>query len=167
MVYIAISNTQWRAMAQISRAEPAAFNNTCRFDQGVIDHLDLFSNEHGLFSWLNQTKTAMGARHLRQWLRHPLINVADINQRQRLIIHLMENEADHQMLIESLSGVNDIERLLSKICSRFHNPRDCLALRDALRSLPTITQWLASVGMCFRMKRISVQAFAKRMGWCR
>ena len=38
--------------------------------------------------------------------------------------------------------MNDIERLLAKICSRFNNPKDMIGLRDALVQLPVILDWL-------------------------
>ena len=144
-----IDYTQKGQVAQISRCQPAKIQETCRYDQGVIDHLDLFSKSNSLFSFLNKTKTAMGARKLRQWVRHPLIELDAIKARQSLVLELINNEPALNAIHDLLSGINDIERLLSRICSRFNNPKDIVALRDALYNVTKLQHLLHQMGDVF------------------
>lgn len=139
-----VTHTNNGRVPHITRCQAADFQHTCRFDQGVINHLDIFSADTSLFSILNQTKTPMGARLLRHWIRYPLIDCGSIQKRQKHIQWLMANDSAANELATMLSKRGDLERLLSKVCSRFHNPKDMIALRYALQVMPRLTQWLST-----------------------
>lgn len=61
---------------------------------------------------LNRGKTPMGYRLLERWIRQPLVNVSEINERQD-IVQLFVNEASLRMelLDECMRSLPDLERL--------------------------------------------------------
>jgi len=95
-----------------------------------------------LFSILNTTATAMGARCLREWLHQPLRDVAAIRTRHAatLAIALIAN-AIHDIIGEWA----DIERIVTRVALQSARPRDLVALRTALASLPSLNQLLANI----------------------
>ena len=114
----------------------------------VDDHLSIDPA-----SWrsleVDRTRSAMGARLLRQWLRTPLRDIEHIKARQDAIAALLESPADLKFVLEQLDGVCDIERIVGRVAVNRASPRDlaglgkCLAqltqpgaLFDRLRQLP-------------------------------
>lgn len=68
-----------------------------------------------IFDLLNRCKTAAGARLLSQWLKQPLTNIEDISDRHALVGHFMGDTGFRVLVLEWLSQVPDIKRLLKKI----------------------------------------------------
>src|SRR5690606_312808 len=86
-----------------------------------------------LYSLLDTTRTAMGARLLRHWLHHPLRDVQAINDRQQAVAAMLGS--DYQALRVLLSEVGDIERISARIALKTARPRDLSGLRDSLQQL--------------------------------
>ena len=102
-------------------------------------------SRRGSLLWaIDRTKTSMGSRLLRKWLDQPLIDIEDIQMRQDAIAEAKEKFMLRQELMESISGLHDLERLTSRIALRSVHARDLLALRDSLRKLPSICEMAGS-----------------------
>jgi len=98
----------------------------------------------GSLLWsIDRTKTAMGGRLLRRWLEQPLIQVTDILPRQDAVEEARESFMLRQELLESVSGIHDLERLTSRIALGSVHARDLLALRNSLAKLPAISELTA------------------------
>lgn len=98
----------------------------------------------GSLLWsIDRTKTAMGGRLLRRWLEQPLIQVTDILPRQDAVEEARESFMLRQELVESVSGIHDLERLTSRIALGSVHARDLLALRNSLAKLPAISELAA------------------------
>lgn len=96
-----------------------------------------------LYSLLNTTQTAMGARLLRHWLHHPLRNTAVLAARHEAVAALI-NASRCQNLRPLLRLVADIERITARIALKSARPRDLSALRESLRQLPLLQAGLES-----------------------
>ena len=71
-----------------------------------------------IFTILNQTRTAGGARLLQQWLKQPLIDPVLINERLDLVELLVNNTEIRQLLFEDhLKRFPDFQRLSAKFAS--------------------------------------------------
>ena len=151
--------TQKSSLRHIHQIQPRLRQHCCDFDQGVIDHLDLFKKKLGLFSLLNQTKTSMGSRRLREWVRYPLIDEGEIVSRQQQVTHLVQNDA-FSTWYELSENMNDIERLLAKICVRVNNPKDMLGLSHSLASIQSVQQWVQSLGTLFTTQSLALSAIS-------
>ncbi len=87
----------------------------------------------GSLLWvLDKTKTAMGARLLRQYVEQPLISKEAIDRRLDCVEELVDNMMDREELREYLMPIYDIERLMSRISTQSANGRDLQAFRQSL-----------------------------------
>lgn len=96
-----------------------------------------------LLSVLDRTATAMGSRLLRQWLVRPLIQLNAIQSRLDAVSELKERMQERVALRSALRGVQDIARLSSRIVLGLAGPRELLALKQSLATLPEIYVQLA------------------------
>ena len=98
----------------------------------------------GSLLWvLDKTKTAMGARNLRAWLQQPLLNVAAIDRRLNAVGALADNNVGRQELRLAMTGMGDMERLMSRIVYGTAGARDLVNLRTAIEHLSEIKGCLA------------------------
>lgn len=103
-----------------------------------------------LFSRINCTGSAMGARKLRQWILEPLRSIPHIEQRQARITHLhtllpQAAESACFELHNQLRQICDMERISSRIALQSAKPRDLLALRESLATLPKLHTLLQQI----------------------
>ncbi len=95
--------------------------------------------KRGSLIWiLDKTKTAMGARMLRQFLERPLINKKAIEERLDAVAELSEKLVDRDEIREYLNTIYDIERLMGRVVFRTANPRDLIALKSSMSMLGPI-----------------------------
>lgn len=131
-------------LAQINKLNEISTETVMNLDATAIRNLELIRNmrdgtKHGtLLAVLDYTKTAMGARRLRQWIEAPLLDIAKIQARQASIGTLLQEVPFRTALGENLESVTDLERILSRVEVGSANARDLVALRSALRVLPAI-----------------------------
>ena len=75
---------------------------------------------------------------LRDWIERPLCDAEQIGRRLDAVECFTQRPFEANALRESLSGVYDVERLLSRIAYDALNARDCIALRTTLQVVPLI-----------------------------
>jgi DNA mismatch repair protein MutS len=91
-----------------------------------------------LLGVLDRTKTAMGARLLRRWIKYPLTNVSDISRRLGAVEMYKSEALAREEMRDALSEVKDFERVMSKIAYKTANGRDLIGLKRSFRRLPEI-----------------------------
>jgi DNA mismatch repair protein MutS len=91
-----------------------------------------------LYAALNRTVTPMGARKLRDWLTQPLGAVDAILLRQGAVAAWLTQTDGLELFRGALAEVRDLERTLSRLSLGSGNARDLVALREALRRVPSI-----------------------------
>ncbi|MFC4354499.1 DNA mismatch repair protein MutS [Chryseomicrobium palamuruense] len=100
-------------------------------------------DEKGTLVWLlDETKTAMGSRKLKQWIHQPLANRLAIEKRQNQVEALLDDFLLHEEIKELLTHVYDMERLLGKVSFGTLNGKDAAQLRKTLQQLPKLKQLL-------------------------
>ena len=97
---------------------------------------------HTVIGCLDRTRTPMGARLLRDWLTHPLRDVAGIVARQEVVAKFCETTQVLSEFREQLGAVRDMERTLARLSVGTGNARDLVALKDSLAALPKLRQTL-------------------------
>jgi DNA mismatch repair protein MutS len=105
------------------------------------------SYDGSLLSAIDRTRTGMGGRLLRQWLRFPLYDIEHIQARQQAIGALLDSASQRSRIIDALDGVCDIERILARVAVGRATPRDLSALGRCLLSLPKVLDELAASDM--------------------
>ena len=109
----------------------------------ILETLLNGGREGSLFSVIDRTITPMGGRLLRQWVQNPLRDVRKIQDRLDGIEDLLARQKIRQKLETILTGMNDLERLLSRASTHRANAKDLLAIRFSLEALPEIKETLS------------------------
>ncbi len=141
-------DTQKQAPSQIKSLSVKSLNNTMQLDRSTMRNLELLEtiydhDVHGsLFGVLNKTKTAMGARLLRSFLKEPLKDSVEINRRLDAVSELKSNTLIANNIANSLKHIYDFQRLTARIASKRANARDLIALKTTLAQLPDIIDQL-------------------------
>jgi DNA mismatch repair protein MutS len=98
----------------------------------VLDSRDATRPRASLWSVVNATKSAMGARMLRKWVTRPLKNREAIFDRHDAVDELTRSRVILEQMTARLAKIADLERLASRVTLRSATPRECLTLADSL-----------------------------------
>lgn len=98
----------------------------------------------GSLLWvLDNTKTSMGKRMLKSYLEQPLVNPSKIIDRLNAVEQLVNSPVELGELTEILSGVYDLERLMTRVMYKTASPRDLKSLSLTALKLPSIKEILS------------------------
>ena len=138
---IITQHTQISHITSISRIEEEKY---VRLDKFTIRNLELLGtmNEGGssLLNVLDKTICPMGARLLRRWLVFPLKDVAPINDRLGVVEYFFREPDFKEQIEEQLHRIGDLERIISKVATGRVNPREIVALKQALQAIEPIKE---------------------------
>lgn len=115
-------------------------------DNKFFDHLEIFksnfsNDEFTLYNVLNKTKTAQGARYLRQIMLNPIKNIDKLNYRINLVKDLSSLDILKNLQNE-LAYIYDINRIIGRLSTNNLNPIDLIWLRNSLNTIPNIKKIL-------------------------
>ena len=142
MLYL--QDTQKTSLAHFTHLYPYLTNRYMLLDSSTRRNLELTETlrekqKRGSLLWvLDKTRTAMGARTMRQFITQPLIDKTEIENRLDSVEALCQNAITRDEIREYLSPIYDLERLLGKVSYKSANPRDLIAFRNSLKMLPHI-----------------------------
>ena len=143
-------DTQKNTMEHMNKIIPYTTDRYMVIDSSSRRNLELVETlrekqKRGSLLWvLDKTKTAMGARMLRNFVEQPLIDADAINERLDAVTELNMQAMLREEIREYLNPVYDLERLVSRISYRSANPRDLLAFKSSLEMIPHIKNLLAN-----------------------
>ena len=144
-----LKETQKNGLERINKIELYSDKQFMNLDYNTQRNLELTATmlnkeKRGSLLWvLDKTKTAMGKRLIRSWLEHPLLNVSAINNRQSAVEELVNNNMLRLDIMDALSGIFDIERLMTRIVYGSANGRELRSLAAALQKLPQLSELVA------------------------
>ncbi len=140
--------TQRTALPHIHNIRVEKQSQSIVLDDMTQSHLELIRNQNNtksntLLSVVDHCYGAMGSRLLQRWITRPLTLIETVQQRQYAIAELINLQLD-PTLKPLLSGIADIERILSRVALRSAKPRDLAQLRDSLQLLPDLHHALSA-----------------------
>ncbi|MBO7604939.1 MAG: DNA mismatch repair protein MutS, partial [Elusimicrobiaceae bacterium] len=117
-----------------------------QLDASAVETLELVRSKSGnrkntLWGLLDYTLTPMGARLLKEWLLHPLLDKEEILSRQNAISSLLGNEQALNGLALILREICDIQRIMTRVVNSSLTPREAAGLRKALFNLLAFENW--------------------------
>ena len=139
-----LKRTQMTGLERIRTIDFYKNDQYMRLDFNTRRNLELTQTmitkeKKGSLLWvLDHTKTAMGKRMLRSWIEKPLLNLAAIQRRQSAVAELVDNTVKRLELTAMLSGVLDVQRIMTKIVYGSANARELRSLCSATINLPQI-----------------------------
>jgi DNA mismatch repair protein MutS len=143
--------TQRGELSQITRLRPYTTSDFMVLDPFTRRNLELTETIRGrdargsLLGSLDRTTTPMGARLLREWIAQPLLDLVRLNNRLDAVESLFSDELLRMELRERLKAISDLERLTNRIVIGKATPRDLLALRTTLETVPRLRELLGSL----------------------
>lgn len=141
--------TQKHSLKQITTFKTYEMGTHMALDKATLRNLELTETLYdkkisgSLLGVLDKTHTAMGSRKMKQWLREPLNNSQQINERLDAVEELYNELLVRNNIKESLKGIYDFERLAGRIATGNANGKDLIALRNSIGLLPDIKESLA------------------------
>ncbi|HML98962.1 MAG TPA: DNA mismatch repair protein MutS [Tepidiformaceae bacterium] len=130
-----LRETYAAALGALQRVRHIPPEGVLTVDQRTLRNLDVLPQpgRQSLVAVLDQAKSAMGSRLLRQWLTHPLRHAAEIAARHDAVAWAVSHPLERERSQLVLRDMPDIGRILGKVGARSATPRDLAALRDGLR----------------------------------
>ncbi|MGE0048295.1 MAG: DNA mismatch repair protein MutS [Acidithiobacillus sp.] len=136
------------SLAQVQRITPERPSEILGIDANALRSLEILAGRDNdgpsLWRLLQHCQTPMGARLLRRWLLRPLRQGEELLIRQQRVAQLVEGSR-YRNLQQSLNGLADIERVLTRVALERASPRDLGQLRYFLQRLPGILAAIAAV----------------------
>ncbi|MHC5228857.1 DNA mismatch repair protein MutS [Enterococcus sp. LJL99] len=149
LTYLAL--TQKRGLAHIQKAVNYQPDHFLKMDHYSKFNLELTQSirtgqKKGTLLWLlDETKTAMGGRLLKQWLDRPLIQEKQIFARQEMVQSLLNAYFERVDLQAALTKVYDLERLAGRVAFGSVNGRDLIQLKTSLEQVPMIRELIIGI----------------------
>ncbi len=142
--------TQHNNISHITRLQRIDESKAVRLDPFTRRNLELIhplsTDGDSLLSVLDSCRTNMGSRMLEAWLTRPLIDVEAIRTRLDMVEHMHADAGLRDDVAACLTHIGDLQKLMSRICTRKGSARDLLALADALRACARLKDLLAASG---------------------
>ncbi len=117
---------------------------TCR-NLEIIETIREQKKRGSLLWLLDNTKSSMGARLMRNWVLNPLKDEIEINGRLNAVEELISSPILLNDITSTLSHIADIERLAGKISYGSVMPRDCVSLKNSLKFIPDLAHFVANL----------------------
>lgn len=143
-----LQDNQRAALAQLTSFKTYSTQSFMMLDPATRRNLELVQTIRGgtvkgsLLGVLDETRTAMGGRLLREWLTQPLLDLDALNARLDYVEAFYRNTAQRESLRDLLKKVSDLERLTNRVVQGIATPRDVVAIRAALEVVPKINTLL-------------------------
>jgi len=150
-----LQDNQKAALAQLTAFKTYSTKAFMTLDPATRRNLELVQTIRGgavkgsLLGVLDETRTAMGARRLREWLTQPLLDLDALNARLDRVDAFYRDTARRESLRDLLKRIADLERLTNRVVQGVAGPRDVVAIKASLEVVPRIMEvggWKLEVG---------------------
>ena len=139
-----LSDTEHNQISHIATLGRLEEDKYVWLDRFTIRNLELLQPQQDngvpLIRIMDVCQTSMGGRLLRKWVVLPLKEKEKIEERLSIVEDLMTNKDFSSQLLDILSEIGDLERLVSKVAACRINPRETSTLKRTLANVGRIQQ---------------------------
>jgi DNA mismatch repair protein MutS len=140
-----------RSLLPFDRDEYLALDEATRKNLELVRNLADSGRRDTLISALDRTRTAGGARLLRQWVLQPLRRKEAVEERLDAVDYLYRDQLLLNDLRRRLGAVLDSERLVARLAMDKAHAKDLLALKDSMLASLSISAMFADGGAAPRL----------------
>ena len=145
-----LRESQLAALGKVAELRFFESSDFLKLDVATVANLELTrtldgSKNGSLFSFMDTTRTGMGARLLKSWLCLPLLDIGQIERRLDAVETLTKNVPVSGRLALRLEEIIDLERLAGRIMAGISGPRELVSLKNSLRSVPGLKKILGEI----------------------
>jgi len=137
-----LDETQHKQLAHITKINQIIDNTYVRMDQFTVSNLELIQSNSkegkSLIEIIDHTSTPMGARKLKRWLIHPLLDINQLNFRHNTIEEILNTQNLLLNLESELKSFSDLERIMAKVVTYKITPRELIQLKISLLKIKPI-----------------------------
>ena len=143
--------TQQSDLSHVGELRVSEASDNLVLDATTVTNLEVFrslrdGSRHGsLLGVLDRTVSPAGGRLLREWLKRPLREPGEIDERLQAVAELLDQSELRSELRDLLSQVGDLERLAARAVLQTMTPREAAALRSGLARLPEVLKCLGGM----------------------
>jgi DNA mismatch repair protein MutS len=166
-----LRDSQKAELAHVRSIRVKHASDTLLIDPTTLKHLEVVESTTGgregsLLHEIDRTITPMGGRLLRAWLLRPLVVLERIRDRLDAVEAFAIHATDRAKTREVFKGIQDLERLVSRIALSTAGPRDLAALRASLSAVPRVALLLDGIDApLVRSLRGELDELADVRGW--
>lgn len=148
---IYIRRTQRSSLGHIVEVHQETPSNYMSLDKSTMRSLELLEplyeadGNYSLVDILDKTKTSMGARLLRSWLKRPLKNLQNITKRHDAIEKFVEHKEEIKLIRKAFGNIYDFKRICGRIGAGRANARDLISMKLSLMRIPELKSLLTNV----------------------
>ena len=137
-----LDETQHKQLAHITKINQIIDNAYVWMDQFTVSNLELIQSNSkegkSLIEIIDHTSTPMGARKLKRWLIHPLLDINQLNFRHNTIEEILNTQNLLLNLESELKSFSDLERIMAKVVTYKITPRELIQLKLSLLKINPI-----------------------------
>ena len=137
-----LDETQHKQLAHITKINQIIDNTYVWMDQFTVSNLELIQSNSkegkSLIEIIDHTSTPMGARKLKRWLIHPLLDINQLNFRHNTIEEILNTQNLLLNLESELKSFSDLERIMAKVVTYKITPRELIQLKLSLLKINPI-----------------------------
>ncbi len=154
-----LERTRKSARVQLNNLAVYSVQRYMALDARTRRNLELFEGGRGqqrelsVLAAIDRTRTVMGARLLRRWLGQPLLDLAELERRLETVDCFFRDGLTRGAVTSALAGVADLERIIGRVVAGSAAPRELLALRSGLETLPGLRERVDEVGPAMQWLR--------------
>jgi len=142
-----LDETQHKKLEHITKVNQIIDSNHVWMDQFTVSNLELiYSNSNegkSLIDIIDYTSSPMGARMLKRWLIHPLLDLTKLNFRHSSVDEIKRNQDLLINLQSELKSLSDLERIIAKVVTFKISPRELVQLKESLIKVKLIKDLLS------------------------
>lgn len=156
VVYDYLSQTQFEAVGHVRRIFPLRSGRHLYMDRATQLNLEISESDSlALCDVLDECRTAMGKRLLRQWLLHPLLDPEEISERHDAVEAMVERPDMLRALRRALSACGDVERAVARMGMGLAAPRDLGVIRDTLAAVLGVREALSEIPLPEKYREVA------------
>jgi DNA mismatch repair protein MutS len=145
-----LQETQQGVLPQITGLATYTTEHFMSIDASTWRNLEITETLRGekrgsLLGVIDDTVTPMGGRLLLHRLAHPLLDIAELEERLDQVEGFTNASVARANVLEKIKGLSDLERMANRVVAGRATPRDLVGIRRALEVVPALREQLSEI----------------------